>query len=149
MLTEHEPFHPAELATVIWSPDDVPDRRLYGRIQTTAQMLARRLEAPTTQEPRSVRRGAQRFSRNHRIAADLLANRGFAYVASLLFGLSLVLVAHDTMELDLHGRYEPPDAGPLRYPQARGYMLHNSFAIAPVGSGNSGGSVPEILTSSL
>jgi hypothetical protein len=42
-----------------------------------------------------------------------------------------LVVMHDSSEIDLHGRDEPSDAGPLRSSHARGYMLHNSTAIDP------------------
>src|SRR5262249_27243690 len=45
--------------------------------------------------------------------------------------LPRVLVAHDTVEFDLHGRYEPDDAGPLRSCESCGYLLHHGVVLDP------------------
>jgi hypothetical protein len=45
--------------------------------------------------------------------------------------LPKVLIAHDPVEFDLHGRDEPDDAGPLRSSQARGDLLHYGVVLDP------------------
>lgn len=131
MLTANEPFHPSDLAETIWPPDVMPDARLSTRLPKIIDMWVLRLETPTSQQPRAERRGAQRFFNNPRLDPQRLAECGHIHVASLLKDIPFFLVAHDTCEVDLHGRYEPRDAGPLRSSQARGYLVHNSFAIEP------------------
>lgn len=44
-----------------------------------------------------------------------------------------LVVAHDTSEIDRHGRGAPKDAGPLRSSEARGYLLHLAVACSRSG----------------
>jgi hypothetical protein len=45
--------------------------------------------------------------------------------------LPRIVVAHDSVEFDEHGRHEPTDAGPLRSSQARGYLVHHGVVLDP------------------
>jgi hypothetical protein len=80
---------------------------------------------------RAERRGASRLYANERVDADLLCQHAQQRCVEAILPLPKVLVAHDTVEFDLHGRYEPDDAGPLRSSQARGYLLHHGVVLDP------------------
>lgn len=132
MLQEAEPIDPRALARSIWSAEDLPDVRLFDRLVDGVAMLARRLEAAATEELRKARRGFQRFFRNARVDPKALKSKADDFAVAEIQSEEVILVAHDTTEVDLHGPYEPSDAGVLRSSQARGYLVHSALAIHPV-----------------
>ena len=88
-----------------------------------------RCDALTTK--RAERRGASRLYANVRLHADLLCQRAQQRCVEAIQALERVLVAHDTVEFDKHGRYEPDDAGPLRSSESRGYLVHHGVVLDP------------------
>jgi hypothetical protein len=80
---------------------------------------------------RAERRGASRLYANGRVDADLLSRQAQQRCIEAILSLPRVLVAHDTVEFDLHGRYEPDDAGPLRSSNACGYLVHHGVVLDP------------------
>ncbi len=112
-----------------FKPEDLPDARLYRRLKITGEGLLRAILQEGDERPQEVkraeRRGASRLYANPRVDADRLSQRAQERCIQSLQALPRILVAHDTVEFDLHGRYEPRDAGPLRSSDARGYLARN------------------------
>ena len=135
MLIPGEPLSGKQLVEVTFTPDDVPDERLFRRMRTMGEGMLRSVleegdERPETTK-RAEQRGAARFFANERVQADVLAARAGQRSVEAILKLPVVVVAHDTSEFDEHGRYEPPDAGPLRSSNARGYLLHVGALLDP------------------
>lgn len=97
------------------------------------ELLFRRFDSPTTTQPRADRRGLQRFVHNDRVDLEVLQQRPLARTLAAVAKKSVLLVAHDTTEVNLVGPVEPRDAGPLRSNAARGYLAHSAVAIDPDG----------------
>ena len=87
---------------------------------------------------RAERRGEQRFIANDRIDTDWLLRHVEAYSLQGLASAGTLVVAHDGTEVDLHGRWEPSDAGALRSSRARGYIVF-AGAVMDLDTGYQGG----------
>lgn len=131
MSTFLDPFHPGALVDTIWGDAVLPDARLLPRLRKSVAMLVERLEAPAASVPRKLLIGAQRFWNNVRVPPASLRDPMIEHQTGLLVGVPSLFVAHDTMEIDLTGRYQPDDAGPLRSSHACGHLLHWALAIDP------------------
>jgi hypothetical protein len=135
MLFPQEPLTGEALIEATFEPDDVPDARLYSRLKTTATGMLRAILDEGDERPQKVkraeRRGATRLYANERVDADLLCQHAQQRCVEAIKPMAKVLVAHDTVEFDLHGRYEPDDAGPLRSSEACGYLLHHGVVLDP------------------
>lgn len=135
MLFPQESMTGEALIEATFRPEDVPDARLYRRLKSTATNILRAMMDEGDERPQDVkraeRRGATRLYGNVRVDADLLCQHAQQRCVEAIKSLPRVLVAHDTVEFDLHGRYEPDDAGPLRSSQARGYLLHHGVVLDP------------------
>jgi hypothetical protein len=135
MLFPQEPLEGGKLIEATFRPEDVPDARLYSRLKTIAAGLLRSVMAEGDERPldvkRAQRRGASRLYANERVNEDLLSRQAQQRCVEAILSLPRVLVAHDTVEFDLHGRYEPDDAGPLRSSESRGYLLHHGVVLDP------------------
>ena len=135
MLLPQESLTGEALIEATFQPEDVPDVRLYSRLKTTANGILRAMMNEGDERPQDVkraeRRGASRFYVNVGVDADLLCQHAQQRCIEAIKSFPRVLVAHDTVEFDLHGRYEPADAGPLRSSQARGYLLHHGVVLDP------------------
>ena len=135
MLMMGEPLGGKELVEATFKPDDVPDERLYRRMRTMGDGMLRSILAEGDERPektkRAEERGAARFIANDRVDADVLAARAGQRSVEAILKLPEIVVAHDTSEFDEHGRNEPPDAGPLRSSEARGYMVHAGTLLDP------------------
>ena len=131
MSTFTDLFMPRQLVETIWGDVALPDARLRPRLRKTVAMMIERLDAPASSAPRKLVVGAHRLWNNDRVKPESLVDPMLAHQASLLKGAVSLIVAHDTMEIDLTGRYQPEDAGPLRSAHACGHLLHWSLAIHP------------------
>jgi hypothetical protein len=135
MLLPHEPLSGKGLIEATFRLEDLPDARLYRRLETIASGMLRSVLHERDERPqptkRAERRGAARLYANERVDSDLLASRAQQRCAEAIAQLPSLLVAHDSSEFDLHGRNEPCDAGPLRSSQARGYLVHNGVVLDP------------------
>jgi hypothetical protein len=135
MQTTNEPLEPERLVEETWKPSDLPDTRLYKRLVPTVARMARVLQVTgdgtPVKEQRAVRRGAQRLFNNKRIDAEVLEAGWIARMRASLGAMTIatLILPHDTTEVDLHGRFEPEDAGPLRSNHARGYLVHSCVAV--------------------
>lgn len=138
MLVSHEPLEPSSLVRSTWSPDQFPDRRLFKRLEITAkrvlELLSSSGDGAGVNVRRAERRGAQRLYHNDRIDVDMLEQSAEAKMTAALASEKLVVLAHDTTEVDVHGRDEPDDAGPLRSSNARGYLVHLCAAVGATGA---------------
>lgn len=121
------------LVREIWSAEDVPDLRLFQRLMAVVALLVTRLQVLPVVLRRAMRRGATRFFNNHRISAKRLAMTAHKKLLAPLAQQSELIVAHDSSEIDEHGRGVPSDAGPLRSSNSRGYMIHMSVGMSPDG----------------
>lgn len=124
-------FSSDALAESIWGEADLPDARLHSRLRTTVSMLIERLDAPAARVPRKTLVGAQRFWNNPRVNPRSLMDPMLAHQATLVAKCAALIVSHDTMEIDLTGRHQPEDAGPLRSSNACGYLMHWALAVDP------------------
>lgn len=135
MLFPEEPLTGEALIEATFKQEDVPDARLFHRLKLTARGILRAMMDEGDERPlnvrRAERRGASRLYANARIDADLLCQRAQERCVEAIGALPRVLVAHDTVEFDKHGRYEPDDAGPLRSSEARGYLVHHGVVLDP------------------
>lgn len=131
MTTFTDPFMPSELVDSIWGDVPLPDARLRPRLRKTVAMMIERLDSPASHAPRKLVVGAHRLWNNDRVKPESLVEPMLAHQAKLLRGCVSLFVAHDTMEIDLTGRYQTEDAGPLRSSHACGHLLHWSLAIDP------------------
>lgn len=131
LLLADTPLAPRTLVARLWKPSDLPDLRLWQRLKTNVEFLFDRFGAPTATQPRARRRGLQRFCDNPRVDSDTLRSSAQARTLQSLLGLPLLLIAHDTTEVDKVGPSEPDDAGPLRSNASRGYLVHSAVAIDP------------------
>ncbi len=135
MLFPDEPLTGSALIEATFEPDDVPDARLYRRLATTGAGILRAMLAEGDERSQNVkraeRRGASRLYANERVDADLLCRHAERRCVEAIRTLPRVLVAHDTIEFDEHGRDEPADAGPLRSSAARGYLVHHGVVLDP------------------
>jgi hypothetical protein len=98
----------------IWGDVALPDARLHPRLRKTVAMMIERLEAPVSCVPRKLVVGAHRLWNNARVKPESLVEPMIAHQAKMLTGALSLVVAHDTMEIDLTGRYQTEDSGPLR-----------------------------------
>lgn len=87
---------------------------------------------------RAERRGASRLYANERLDPGPLLQHVQQHSVKMFMSLPRLLVAHDTTEVDLSGRYEPDDAGPLRSSKARGYLLHYGVVLDPSNEARAG-----------
>jgi len=131
MLSTTSQFEIGAFTRSVWSPEDLPDRRLCDRLLESTTMLVDRRETATAAVPRRLRRGFQRLYRNPRVDPAALAAKGTAFAMEVLRGEAVVIVPHDTTAVDLHGPAAPADAGVRRSSQARGYLVHTALAIHP------------------
>jgi hypothetical protein len=135
MLTLGEPLSGKQLVEVTFMPGDVPDERLFKRMRTMGDGMLRSVLAEGDERPektkRAEQRGAARFFANERVGADVLAARAGQRAVEAILKLPVIIVAHDSSEFDEHGRNEPPDAGPLRSSEARGYLVHAGTMLDP------------------
>jgi hypothetical protein len=135
MLFPQESMTGEALIEATFRPEDVPDARLYRRLKTTATGILRSMMDEGDERPQDVkraeRRGASRLYANERVEADLLCRHAQQRCVEAIKSLPKVLVAHDTVEFDIHGRYEPDDAGPLRSSEACGYLVHHGVVLDP------------------
>lgn len=135
MLFPDEELTGAGLVEATFEPGDVPDARLFRRLKTTAAGMLRTVMSEGDERPRDTkraeRRGAARLYANDRIDADRLCQSAQRRCIDAIRSLDRVLVAHDTVEFDKHGRHEPDDAGPLRSSEARGYLVHHGVVLDP------------------
>lgn len=131
MSTFTDLFMPSALVDSIWGDVALPDARLRPRLRKTVAMMIERLDAPISSAPRKLVVGAHRFWNNDRVKPESLVDPMLAHQAKLLKGSVSLIVAHDTMEIDLTGRYQTEDVGPLRSSHACGHLLHWSLAIDP------------------
>jgi hypothetical protein len=135
MLTVGEPLSGKRLVEVTFTPDDVPDERLFRRMQVMGDGMLRSMLEEGDERPektkRAEQRGAARFFANDRVKTDVLAAHAGKRSVEAILNLPVIIVAHDTSEFDEHGRNEPPDAGPLRSSNARGYLVHAGTLLDP------------------
>jgi hypothetical protein len=135
MLMPGEALKGAELIEQTFRPEDVPDERLFRRLRITGDAMLRSVLGEGDERPekqrRAERRGASRLYANTRVDADRLCQRAQERTVEAIKALPRVLVAHDTVEFDVHGRHEPADAGPLRSNFARGYLVHHGVVLDP------------------
>lgn len=120
---------PRELAGQIWSPDLLPEKRLWDRLVDSVVMLFQRFTQPSINISRADRRGYQRLCNNPRVNAAQLAENAYQATAHAMRTSARVVLAHDSSEVSKLGLGEPDDAGPLRTIEARGYMMHGCTAI--------------------
>jgi hypothetical protein len=135
MLTLEEPLSGKQLVEATFTPDDVPDERLFRRMCLMGDGMLRSVLGEGDERPektkRAERRGAARFYANEKVRADLLSIRAEKQCIEAIVTLPAILVAHDSSEFDEHGRNEPPDAGPLRSSESRGYLVHSGIVLDP------------------
>jgi len=120
---------PRELARKIWSPDLLPEKRLWDRLVDSVIMLFRRFTQPSIDIPRAERRGYQRLCNNPRVNAAQLAQKDYEATVDAMRTSERVVLAHDSSEVSKRGHDEPDDAGPLRSIEARGYLMHGCTAV--------------------
>jgi hypothetical protein len=109
-------------------PSSFPDLRLFKRVPKAIQaLLAMRFTAPV-KLARALRRGITRFVTNTRLHGAAMVAHVLNTNARAMRAEQRLVVAHDTSEIDRHGRGAPKDAGPLRSSEARGYLLHLAVA---------------------
>jgi hypothetical protein len=129
-------FEPYDAFASVFSPGVFGDRRLQNRAARIWEDAAALFSGVGNGEPvkstRAVRRGAQRLYANNRVDTALAFREGAQFTLNLTAGMTRVIAMHDSSEFDLTGRFEPPDAGPLRSSNARGYMLHSVVLVDPV-----------------
>jgi hypothetical protein len=135
MLLPQEPLEGEKLIEATFQPEVVPDARLYSRLKSIAAGMLRTMmdegDERSQDVKRAERRGASRLYANERVDADLLSQQAQQRCIEAILSLPRLLVAHDTVEFDRHGRYEPDDAGPLRSSNACGYLLHHGVVLDP------------------
>jgi hypothetical protein len=129
MLFANEPLEPAALAKSLWCPEALGDPRRHRRLTKIVTDLLVGDEGKSPHAVRADDRGADRFFDNDHIASTELEGSARRRVQAALLGLTIVVLAHDSSEIDLHGRSEPVDAGPLRMKSSRGYLIHGCAAI--------------------
>jgi len=100
MLLPQEPLSGKGLIEATFRLEDLPDARLFRRLETLASGMLRsgmheRDERPQPTK-RAERRGAARLYANERIDSDLLASRAQQRCAEAIAQLPSVIVAHDT-----------------------------------------------------
>lgn len=133
MTQSQLPLDPKQLVKSLWSEEHLPDLRLFTRLVLVVQTMVTKLQDVAVGLRRALRRGSTRFFNNPRISAKILWVQARSHLLAPLLPLNQILVAHDSSEIDQHGRDCPDDAGPLRSPNARGYMTHWSVACSPDG----------------
>ncbi|MDB4927567.1 MAG: hypothetical protein JWM10_51 [Myxococcaceae bacterium] len=131
MLLADTPLDPRALVSHIWQPSDLPDSRLFVRLQTSAALMFDRFDEPTATHSRAARRGFQRLCHNPRVDDERLARRARERTLQGLHGVEVLVLAYDTTEVDKVGPAEPDDAGPLRSNRSRGYLVHSCVAVDP------------------
>ena len=135
MQRPNEPLEPSRLVLETWKQSDLPDARLYKRLVPTVARMLRVLQGPgdgmPVKDQRAERRGAQRLFDNARVDAKKLEASATERLRLTLAAATIatLVLPHDTTEVDLHGRFEPDDAGPLRSNHARGYLVHSCVAV--------------------
>lgn len=131
MLSSADSLEPRRWVEQVWRREDLAEPRLYRRLVLIVAMLLTRLTRPTSSLSRALRRGGQRFWNNEAVNSSLLARRCSEFVLTQVSSLLVVLLLHDSMEVDLHGRHCPDDAGPLRSSHSKGYLTHNTVVCVP------------------
>jgi hypothetical protein len=121
-------LEPGDTVASVFSYEVFGDRRLQKRAAAVweygAALFNGRGSGESLKTTRAQRRGAQRLYENKRIDTKLALAQGTEFTLKLTTGMNHVVAMHDSSEIDLTGRFEPDDAGPLRSSNARGYMLH-------------------------
>lgn len=123
-MPELDSIDPRAAASLLGAEADFPDRRLFTRLPKLISSLISRLRAAPSRTTRAARRGALRWLHNRRLHPRALLSRVRRQVCLRVPELPVLVVPHDTSEIDKHGRGAPSDAGPLRSSQARGYLAH-------------------------
>ena len=113
--------------------DAFPDPRLYKRVSKAIHALFAKLCDRPGKIARALRKGIARFVTNKRLQGSRMIAHVVNSNARLLREETRVVLCHDTSEIDRHGRGVPDDAGPLRSPQARGYLLQVAVATTLAG----------------
>lgn len=126
-MTSHS-FSLRELASFLWSHNDLPDLRLFSRLVLVLESLVTRLQDLPLALQRNALRGTRRWVNNSRISPSRLLSTARRKLLVDLLPFPELVIAHDSSEIDEHGRQCPEDAGPLRSSHARGYMTHWSVA---------------------
>jgi hypothetical protein len=134
VLPPSTPLAAKDLVRFLWSPKLLPDLRLFARLILVVGLLLTHLHQAPVALHRALRRGATRFFNNKRISAKLLRVSALRTLLAPLSTLDELVLAHDSSEIDEHGRGCPDDAGPLRSRHARGYMTHWAVAGAMDGT---------------
>jgi hypothetical protein len=123
----------AALARRLCAPEEMADRRHFARMVLMLDDLVTFAMYEDEDRPhkraRAAARGQQRWVANPRIATALLRERAQGETLAAVAACEAVVVGHDTMEVDLHGRHEPSDAAPLRSNSARGYLVHSGTVV--------------------
>ena len=130
MLLPDEAIEPASVVSAIWRSADLGDPRRYRRlVKIVGALLWGSVGSPKA--VRAADRGADRFWDNKHLAPTTLERGARTQMRSAILGLTVLVLAHDTSEIDEHGRGEPADAGPLRAGSACGYLIHGCAVIDP------------------
>jgi hypothetical protein len=142
MLLARTPLSGKDLARSLCHPDEMADARHFARFSANLERMIASASfdsfALSQTQRRADRRGLQRWIANPRIPKDLLRLRMEQLTAAAIADCELLVVAHDTMEVDLHGRHEPRDAAPLRASFARGYLVHSATVLDPTSCARGG-----------
>lgn len=129
MLLPNEPLDPADVVATLWTPEELGDPRRFRRLTKVVKHLLLGDEGKSPKAVRADDRGAARFWDNDHVAVATLERGARARLQAALLALTVIVLAHDTSEIDLHGRGEPADAGTLRTGAARGYLMHGCTVI--------------------
>lgn len=127
-------IRPRDAAALLGAREDFPDRRLWKRVPRMIDAFARRLRCPPAKEGRAEQRATRRWVANRRLEGPAMLAKVLGDTALSCVGHELLVAAHDSSEIDEHGRGCPEDAGPLRSSNARGYMLHQAVIAVPGGA---------------
>ena len=133
MLQSLDSLSPREYACEVWSKEVLGDPRRVKRCGRVFDWMLTRLREEPVGRQRSERRGLQRFLDNKRVVTRSLWKKLKEHSLKHLLSLTEVFCAHDSCEIDEHGRNCPSDAGSLRSSKASGYLTHWSVCIHPEG----------------
>lgn len=129
MLTLSTPLLAPQLVAALWPSLSLPDARLAARLERSVEHLLTRWDGPSGLRGRTAQRGWTRFCNNPRVDTTTLFRAATDQTIRAIANVKVLVLAHDTSEIDKHGRAEPDDAGPLRSVHSRGYLLHGCTAI--------------------
>ena len=129
MLTLSTPLLAPQLVATLWPSLSLPDVRLAARLEQSVEHLLTRWDGPSGLRGRTAQRGWTRFCNNPRVDTTTLFRAATDQTIRAIANVKVLVLAHDTSEIDKHGRAEPDDAGPLRSAHSRGYLLHGCTAI--------------------